>query len=129
MNVLEQLRYTKTHEWVEETGEGTVRVGLTDFAQQEMSDLVFVNLQQVGDPVPAGEVFADVESVKAVADIYSPVSGVVTAINETLLDDPGAINADPYGSWFIEVGEATVGEDLLDAAAYTAFCEEEKKED
>ena len=97
--------------------------------QQEMSDLVFVNLPQVGDPVTAGEVFADVESVKAVADIYSPVSGVVTAINETLLDDPGAINADPYGSWFIEVGEATVGEDLLDAAAYTAFCEEEKKED
>ena len=124
MNIPADLRYTKTHEWIKEEN-GVVTVGLSDFAQQELGDLVFVNLPQVGDAVTAGEAFADVESVKAVSDLVSPVTGTVCAVNEELLDAPEKLNSDPYGTWLIKVENVEGSEELLDAAAYEAFCTEE----
>ena len=123
MNIPEHCRYAKSHEWAAFAEDGTATVGLSDYAQTQLGDLVFVNLPQPGDPVTAGEPFADVESVKAVSDIYSPVTGVVEAINEELLDHPESINADPYGSWFMKVKEITGQSELLDAAAYRALAE------
>ena len=123
--VLENLKYSKSHEWVEVLDNGNVRIGITDFAQHELGDLVFVNLPEEGDEIAVGEAFADVESVKAVSDVMSPVSGVVCAINEDLLDAPESINADAFGACFVEVENVSEEEELLDAAAYEAFCEEE----
>ena len=124
MLVPEDLKYAKSHEWVK-FEDGVATIGLTDFAQSELGDLVFVNLPEVGDDVTAGEAFGDVESVKAVSDVNSPVSGKVLEINEALLDAPESINEDPYGAWFIKVEDITEEEELLDADAYAAFCEEE----
>ena len=125
MNTPETLRYSKSHEWVKDLGDGTVEIGLTDFAQDSLGSLVFVNLPEVGDEVTAGETFADVESVKAVSDVYSPVSGAVIAVNEALLDAPETINDDPYGAWLIKVGSVTEQEELLTASEYEAVCAEE----
>ena len=125
MNFPKELKYTKSHEWVKQEADGSVLVGLTDYAQQELGDLVFVNLPDEGDEVTAGEVFGDVESVKAVSDVYSPVTGVVAAVNEALLDAPESINEDPYGAWFLKVGEITETEELMDAESYEAFTKEE----
>lgn len=124
MNIPANLKYLKSHEWVDFSGK-SAKIGVSDFAQDSLGDLVFVNLPQVGDAVTMGESFGDVESVKAVSDVLSPVSGTVSAINEALLDDPAQINTDPYGSWMIEVEDITGQEELLDAAAYEAFCLEE----
>lgn len=118
---LEQLKYTKSHEWLLDNGDGTVTVGLTDYAQQELGDLVFVNLPAVGDEVTAGEAFGDVESVKAVSDVFSPVSGTVAEVNEELLDAPQLINETPYDAWMIKVEGVSGSEDLLSAAEYEAF--------
>ena len=118
-----ELKYTATDEWVT-IEDGIYTVGLTDFAQDALGDLVFVNLPEPGDEVTAGEAFADVESVKAVSDVFSPVTGEVTEINEALLDAPELINEDPYGAWLVRVGNVTETEELLDAAAYAAHCEE-----
>ena len=125
MNIPEELKYTKSHEWVKEEEDGTVLVGLTDYAQSELSDLVFVNLPEVGDEVEAGETFADVESVKAASDVYSPVSGTVAEINEELLDAPEKINEDPYGAWLIRVENVSDTVELLDCAEYERGVEEE----
>ena len=125
MNTPEHLRYTKSHEWVLFADDGTAKVGLTDHAQDALGDLVFVNLPQVGDALTCGEALGDVESVKAVSDVYSPVSGIVKAVNEDLLDAPEAINADPYGAWLVEVEGISDQEELLDAAAYEAHCAQE----
>ena len=125
MNNPTNLLYAKSHEWVQDMGDGTFRIGLTDYAQNELGDLVFVNLPQEDDEVAAGEAFGDVESVKAVSDVFSPVSGVVCAINEELLDHPEMINQDAYGAWMIQVKEVSNKEELLDAAAYEAFLSEE----
>ena len=122
MEFREELKYSKSHEWVKEEGEEVV-IGLTDYAQSELGDLVFVNLPEEGDEVTVGEPFADVESVKAVSDVYSPVSGVISEINEELLDAPEAINEAPYDAWFVRVKEITDTEELLDAAAYQAYVE------
>ena len=103
---------------------GVVTVGLSDFAQQELGDLVFVNLPQVGDAVTAGEAFADVESVKAVSDVYSPVTGTVCEINEALLDAPESINQDPYGAWFIRVENVNGSVETLSAEEYEAMPKE-----
>jgi glycine cleavage system H protein len=100
-------------------------IGLTDFAQDALGDLVFVNLPQEGDEVVAGEAFADVESVKAVSDVFSPVTGVVVEVNEDLLDAPESINEDPYDAWFVRVGDVSEVGELLDADAYEAHCEQE----
>ena len=126
MNTPDHLRYTKSHEWVLFADDGTAKVGLTDHAQDALGDLVFVNLPQVGDALTCGEALGDVESVKAVSDVYSPVTGTVKAVNEDLLDTPEAINADPYGAWLVEVEDITDQEELLDAAAYEAHCAAEE---
>lgn len=125
MNFPKELKYSKSHEWVKYEDENTVLIGLTDYAQNELGDLVFVNLPEEGDEVAAGDAFGDVESVKAVSDVYSPVTGEVAAINEDLLDAPESINEDPYGAWFIRVGNVSDTEELMDADAYEAFTKEE----
>ena len=121
MTINPDLKYSKSHEWVKMDGDVAV-IGISDFAQDALGDLVFVNLPQVGDDVTAGEAFGDVESVKAVSDLMSPVSGTVCAINEELLDAPESLNNDPYGAWIIKVENITGTEELLDAAAYEAHC-------
>ncbi|HIW84423.1 MAG TPA: glycine cleavage system protein GcvH [Candidatus Dorea gallistercoris] len=123
MELREELKYSKSHEWVKEDGDQVI-IGLTDYAQSELGDLVFVNLPEEGDQVTVGEAFADVESVKAVSDVYSPVSGVVNEINEALLDAPESINEAPYDAWFVKVGEIAETEELLSAEEYRAFVEE-----
>lgn len=125
MTYPEELKYVKSHEWVKEEGD-VVYIGITDFAQDALGDLVFVNLPEAGDEVTAGEPFADVESVKAVSDVFSPVTGVVLEINEELLDSPERINQDPYGAWFIKVGEITDHEEYLDAAGYEEHANSEE---
>ena len=124
MNFPAELKYTKDHEWMKMEGD-TAIVGITDFAQDALGDVVFINLPEVGDTVTAGESFGDVESVKAVSDVNSPVSGVIVAINEALVDSPELLNDDPYGAWIIKVEHITGEEELLDAEAYEALCAEE----
>ncbi len=122
----EELRYSRSHEWVKKLEDGTVVIGLTDYAQDALGDLVFVNLPEEGDEVTAGEAFADVESVKAVSDVFSPVTGTVAEVNEALLDAPEMMNEDPYEAWLIRVENVTDEEELLDAEAYIEFYESEE---
>ena len=126
MKYPEELFYSKSHEWVKLEGH-CAWIGITDFAQDALGDLVYVNLPEVGDEVTAGETFADVESVKAVSDIYSPVTGTVAEINEALLDAPETINQSPYEAWLIKVEGVTDKEELLSAAAYQEIAEAEEK--
>ena len=121
MNNPTELKYSKSHEWLSEDGV----VGISDFAQNALGDVVFITLPQVGDTVTAGESFGDVESVKAVSDLISPVTGVICEVNEALEDSPEMLNEDPYGAWIIKVESITDTEELLDAAAYETFCAEE----
>ena len=123
-NVPSELRYTASHEWVAEEGD-LLTVGLTDFAQSELGDLVFVNLPEVGDDATAGEAICDVESVKAVSDVFSPATGTVAEVNEELLDAPELINEDPYGAWLLKLEDVSELEELMDADAYVAFCASE----
>ena len=125
MNLPTDLKYTKSHEWVKDLGEGKVQLGLSDHAQSELGDLVFVNLPTVGDALTAGQSFCDVESVKAVSDVYSPVTGKVSAVNESLMDTPEDINTDCYAAWLIEAEDITTTEPLLSASEYEAFIKEE----
>ena len=118
------LKYSKSHEWVK-MEDGVAVIGISDFAQDALGDVVFVNLPGEGDDVTCGEAFGDVESVKAVSNLICPVSGIVCAVNEELDDAPENLNKDPYGSWIIKVKDITGEEELLDAAAYEAFCAEE----
>ena len=118
------LKYSKSHEWVKMDGDVAV-IGISDFAQDALGDVVFINLPAEGDSVTAGESFGDVESVKAVSDLISPVSGVVLEVNEELLDHPELLNSDPYGNWLIKVEQVTDTEELLNAAAYEAHCAQE----
>jgi len=124
------LKYTKTHEWVEELHDGTVRVGITDHAQELLGDMVFVELPEVGGEVQAGQECAVVESVKAASDVYSPVDGEVVAVNEQLADNPELINQDPYGEgWIMQVrlaDDAELGE-LMGADEYAAMVEAEEE--
>ena len=122
----EELRYSRSHEWVKKLEDGTVVIGLTDYAQDALGDLVFVNLPEEGHEVTAGEAFADVESVKAVSDVFSPVTGTVAEVNEALLDAPEMMNEDPYEAWLIRVENVTDEEELLDASAYIEFYESEE---
>lgn len=118
----ENLSYTESHEWCLLEGDKAT-IGLTDYAQEQLGDIVFVNLPEVGDTVTAGESFADVESVKAVSEVICPVSGTVCEVNEALLDDPSLVNQAAYDTWFIRVEGAEVGVEILDAAAYEAICD------
>ena len=122
MNAPENLKYTKSDEWFDpETG----KAGLSDYAQDQLSDIVFVEiLVDEGDEIEAGKAIASVESVKASAEIYSPASGKVAAVNKDLPDKPEAINSDPYGeAWMIRIEGGTAGE-VMDSAAYEKYCEE-----
>jgi glycine cleavage system H protein len=119
----EDLRYTDAHEWVRDMGDGVVRIGITDHAQSQLGDVVFVQLPSVGETVGAGTAVGEVESTKSVSDIYAPVSGTVVAVNESLEASPELINSGPYqAGWMIDVRLADDAEgvpgDLLDAAAY-----------
>ena len=122
MNYPTNLQYSKSHEWVMTDGDVAV-VGISDFAQDALGDVVFVNLPQEGDTVTAGEPCGDVESVKAVSDLISPLSGTVCAVNEELLDAPEMLNSDPYGAWIIKVENVSGSEELLSASDYETFCE------
>ena len=119
-------RYTREHEWIELAG-SIGSIGITDYAQSSLGDIVYVDVPKVGDPVTANATFGSVESVKAVSDLYSPVTGTVTAINEELKSAPDKINEDPHGTWIIKVELADPAQfnTLLDAAAYEAFISEE----
>ena len=125
MNYPAELQYSRSHEWVKRLEDGTVLVGISDYAQDSLGDVVFINLPQEGDEVSSGDAFGDVESVKAVSDLVSPVTGVICAVNEDLADAPETLNSDPYGAWIIKVENVSDTEELLDAAAYEAFCAEE----
>lgn len=116
-NIPAELKYSKSHEWVKEEN-GVYTIGLTDYAQSALGDIVFINLPEEGDSVSAGDTFSDVESVKAVSDVFSPVTGTVCAVNEALLDDPAQVNEAPYEAWLIQVRDVTATEDLLDADGY-----------
>jgi glycine cleavage system H protein len=119
-------RYTKEHEWIEIDGKnGTV--GITDYAQNSLGDIVYVELPKVGSGMEAGKVFGSVESVKAVSDLYSPVTGTVTAVNEELVNSPEKVNTEPHTAWIIKVELSNPSElnDLLDAKAYESFIAEE----
>ena len=120
------LLFSKTHEWVNMIDDTTATIGISDYAQNELGGLVFVNLPEEGDDVVMGDTFADVESVKAVSAIYSPVTGTVAEINEELLDAPEMINDAPYDAWFVKVENITETEELMTEEEYKAFCEAEQ---
>ena len=123
-NVPAELSYTSEHEWVSAlTAEGTVRVGITDHAQDALGDVVYVDLPSVGDSVAAEESFGEIESTKSVSDLFAPISGEIVAVNETLEDDPAQVNSDPYGKgWIVEIRPENADDlaNLLDAEAYKA---------
>ena len=122
MNIPETLRYTATHEWVRQEADGAISVGLTDYAQDNLGELVFVEVPEVGRKVAAGDNCAVVESVKAASDVYAPVAGEVVAANAALTDTPNKVNQDPYGTWLFRLKPAA-GADfgrLMDAAASRA---------
>lgn len=119
--------YTKDHEWFKTEGEKAF-VGITDFAQHSLGDIVFVELPVVGSKMKTGEVLAVVESVKAASDVYSPLSGEVAEVNSALIDAPEKINADPYGSWMavLRLSETSIPDSAMNAEAYREFCEGEE---
>ena len=125
MNFPKELKYSKTHEWLK-MEDGVAVIGLTDFAQDELGDIVFINLPEAGDEFGVDDVFADVESVKAVSDINSPAGGSITAINEELLDAPEKINEAPYEAWLVKMEVSEEADDLMSAEEYEAFIESEK---
>lgn len=116
-------QYAKEHEWAIFEEDDTCRVGISFYAQKELGNLVFANLPEVGDSVTAGTPFAEVESIKTVSDVYSPVTGVVKEINEALLDSPELINDDPYGAWFAVIENVTDKSELMSAEEYDAYVE------
>jgi glycine cleavage system H protein len=122
----EALKYAENHEWVRLENDGTVVVGISDYAQDALGDIVYVDLPEVGRTVEAGEGFAEVESTKSVNDVYSPVAGEITAINEALFDTPELVNQDPYQQgWYVQLdpAEGATLDPLMDAAAYRAYTE------
>jgi len=122
------LSYTREHEWVEVLSDDRVRVGITDYAQDALGDVVYVDVPEVGTSVKAGEPFGEVESTKSVSDVFSPVTGTIVERNESLGEEPAAVNDEPYGEgWMVVIQLADPGElgALLDAAAYQAFTEQD----
>lgn len=122
MNIPENLKYLPTHEWVLIEG-SKAKVGISDYAQHALGDVVYISLPEVGDDVTADESFADVESVKAASEVFSPVTGTVTAINDALDSDAGLLNQDPYANWIIEVEFTELSDKLVDAAEYEKLLE------
>jgi len=123
--ILSDLRYTKEDEWISVDGDEAT-IGVTDYAQDSLSDIVYLELPGEGDLFSMGDSFGVVESVKAAADLMIPVGGEVTAVNEDLMDEPEAINEDPYGSWLVKIEMSDLSEldQLMDATAYKAYCNE-----
>ena len=124
MNFPAELLYSKSHEWVQMLDDTTALVGITDFAQSQLGDLVFINLPVAGDSVSAGDTFCDVESVKAVSDVICPVNGTVAEVNEALLDAPQLLNETPYEAWIAKLTDVSGAEALMDAAAYQALIQQ-----
>ncbi|NLX94170.1 MAG: glycine cleavage system protein GcvH [Clostridiales bacterium] len=124
MKLPEDLFFSKTHEWVRYEQDGTAFIGLTDHAQEALGDVAFINLCDEGESFEFGDVIGDIESIKAVTDVYTPVSGTVTHVNDELLDAPEKINSDPYGSWLVEFEGVARNEELLDAEGYEKFLAE-----
>ena len=125
MNTPEGLRYSSDHEWVRVDGD-TATIGITDYAQDALGDVVYVDLPDVGDAVSAGGSFGEVESTKSVSELYAPISGTIASVNDELGDEPDKLNSDPYGEgWIctIAIGDASELDGLLDAAAYKALTE------
>ncbi|NNJ46203.1 MAG: glycine cleavage system protein GcvH [Acidimicrobiia bacterium] len=126
MNTPEDLSYTAEHEWVAELGDGRLKVGITDYAQDSLGDIVYVDLPDAGATFEAGGVVAEVESTKSVSEIYLPIAGTIDDTNEALSDSPDLVNADPYGAGWFFIMTPAEGADrsaLLDAAAYKALIE------
>ena len=121
MNFPVELKYSRDDEWVQMIDDTTALVGISDYAQSEMGDLVFINLPVVGDAVSKDEMMCDIESVKAVADVICPVSGVVAEVNEALLDAPESLNADPYGAWIAKIENITDFAELRSADEYKEY--------
>ncbi|WP_456373559.1 glycine cleavage system protein GcvH [Thiolapillus sp.] len=126
-NIPENLKYTKSHEWVKDEGDGTVSIGISDHAQELLGDLVFVELPEAGASLSAGSECAVVESVKAASDVYSPVDGEVVEVNEELADTPENINQAPYDAWIFKVklSDPSQLDGLLDAQAYQTIAEDD----
>ncbi len=122
LNLPEDLQYTKDHEWAKVTGD-TVKIGISDYAQDQLGDIVFVEMPSVGDTFDEGDEFGTLESVKAVSELYAPLGGEIVAVNEELEDAPELLNQDPYGGWIIEMKSAdmTELEQLLDRSSYLAI--------
>lgn len=127
MSIPTNLKYSKSHEWVKPEADGTVTVGISHHAQELLGDMVFIELPEVGRVLKQKEECAVAESVKAAADVYSPISGEVTAVNSPLVDEPGKINEDAYSAWLFKLKPSNTAEldGLLDAAAYTELVESE----
>ncbi len=123
MNVPKGLMYTKSHEWLKTMENGNIQVGITDHAQKELTDIVFANLNDEGDDLAVGEVMGDVESIKAVSDIYSPVTGTIAKVNAEVLDAPELLNTNPYEAWMVEFSNVSDKEGLLSPEEYLAFLE------
>lgn len=128
MKIPSELKYTESHEWVRSDSDGMVTVGITDFAQEALGDLVFVEMPEVGRKLKAGEACAVVESVKAASDVYAPIAGEVMAANEALKDKPEMINADAFGAWLFKLKPVNAADvsGLLDAVKYKANVEAAK---
>lgn len=127
MNVVDDLKYTVSHEWIRLEGD-TAYIGITDYAQSHLGTIVFIELPEVGDEISKGDSLAVVESVKAASDVYAPLSGTVTAVQDELADDPEQINKQPYESWLVSVqlSDPLELEDLLDAQDYKKLSEQEE---
>ena len=121
MNFPVELKYSRDDEWVQMIDETTALIGISDYAQSEMGDLVFINLPVVGDAVEKDVMMCDIESVKAVADVMCPVSGTVAEVNEALLDAPETLNSDPYGAWIAKIENITDFSELLSADEYKEY--------
>lgn len=124
MEIRSELKYTKSHEWVKDLGGSAALIGLDDYAQDQLGELVFINLPEEGDTVTAGEAFCDVESVKAVSDIFSGVTGKIAEVNGDLADNPQKVNEAPYDAWFVKVEDITSYGKLMDAEEYKKYCAE-----
>lgn len=126
MQVPEQFRYSEEHEWIEALDDGTIRVGITDYAQDQLGDVVFVELTAAGSALDSGAVLAEVESTKSVAEVYAPIAGTLVSVNEALADSPETVNHDPYGEgWFAVIRPDQPFDEsaFIDAAAYRALIE------
>ena len=131
-NVPDGLRYAKSHEWVKLSSDGTATIGITEYAQEELGDIVYVELPEIGEKIVKDDPFGAVESVKAVSDVYAPVSGSVLEVNDVLPDNPETINDDPYGDgWMIRVDLTDPDDlkDLMDAEEYAEYVAQQKEEE